>query len=57
MKILVTLFFSLAPYRVDLIIKIMAQIAPMNMKPSLMMFMEGSGQYEHSYSPVRENPT
>lgn len=56
-KILVTLFFSLAPCRVDLIIKTRRNITAKNIKASLTMFTTGSGHIEHSKSLVLENPT
>ena len=54
---LVILFFSLAPCKVDLIMNTNRNITAKNINASLTTFTIGSGHIEHSKSPVLENPT
>lgn len=54
---LVTLFFSFAPPRVDLTIKIIAIATPMNKNIIRKTFIISSGHSLHLKSPVLEYPT
>ena len=56
-KIEVTFFYSLAPYKVDLISQITPIIKAMNINESLTTFILNSGHLEHLKLVVSEYPT